>query len=86
MVGVLLACGPVYAALNYGLKRWYAIAGLFVLSGLVAPIVDVPSVFPVIGLQMSLVGVILLLMGFWLLVSFIRANPLMEEDGLNAGG
>jgi hypothetical protein len=84
LVGVLLACGPIYAAGKFGLRRWYAIAALFVLSGLVAPFASNSSVYATIGLQMSLIGVILSLVGLLLLIKFIRRHPLLDEEGVNA--
>ncbi|MFC1879748.1 hypothetical protein ACFLZW_07520 [Chloroflexota bacterium] len=86
MIGVLLACGPVYAADTYGLKRWWFIAVLFVLSGVLAPFAGAPDYYTTIGLQISLVGVVALLMGLWLAIVFMRKHPILEEEGINAAG
>ncbi len=87
LAGVLLACGPVYAAETFGLKRWYFVAAVFVLSGLIAPMLGAGLAYnAIIGMQMGIVGVINLLIGLWLLVSFVRRHPVLESEEAHANG
>lgn len=86
LVGVLLACGPIYAAQTYGLKHWYGLAALFVVSGLVVPFLADGSVYTKIAIQISIVGIVSLLIGLGLLVNFIRTHPVLETEDANVNG
>jgi len=86
MVGVLLAMGPIYAAGTYGLKHWYLIAALFVVSGFAAPLLGYNNVYVTIGFQISVVGLVALSMGILMLVNFMRIHPVLEQEINHAGG
>jgi hypothetical protein len=81
--GVMLAIGPYWLGQTYGLIRAYIWSALFVLGGIIIPVFGIASGYEAVGLLCVVVGLVTLLTGLILFVTFIRNNP--EEHDLYEG-
>lgn len=82
--GFLMAIGPVWMGQKYGLTRGYIWAGLFILSGLAIPFLNIETGYAAVGLMCALVGFIILLTGSIIFASFIHSNEPQTMEGMDA--
>jgi hypothetical protein len=77
--GFMLAIGPFWLGETYGVRRGYVFAVLFLLSGIVIPVLGIASGYEAIGLECLLVGVISLISGMIMFTRFLRKYPTPAE-------
>ena len=77
--GFMLAIGPFWLGETYGVRRGYVFAVLFLLSGIVIPVLGIASGYEAIGLECLLVGVISLISGVIMFTRFLGKYPLPAE-------
>jgi hypothetical protein len=75
---VLLAVGGILVGLLFGIRRFLTYAVLLLIGGVVGALVRAEPGWHFLG-----PGVIILVVGIVLLVSFLRENPLAEVEGLS---
>lgn len=80
LIGLVMAMGPIYAADKFGLRHWYVFAALFVISGLAVPFLNLENVYLSLTIQISGMGVIILLVGLIMFIRFLRTHPVSEEE------
>jgi MFS family permease len=78
--GFMLAIGPFWLGETYGVRRGYVFAVLFLLSGIVIPVLGIASGYEAIGFECLLVGVISLISGVIMFTRFLRNNPVVPEE------
>ena len=81
--GFMLAIGPFWLGETYGVRRGYVFAALFLLSGIVIPVLGIASGYEAIGFECLLVGVISLISGVIMFTRFLRKYPIPVEVGSN---
>jgi hypothetical protein len=81
--GFMLAIGPFWLGETYGVRRGYLFAVLFLLSGIVIPVLGIASGYEAIGLECLLVGMISLISGVIMFTRFLRKCPPPAEGSLN---
>ena len=82
--GLVLAIGPFWLGQTYGLTRGYVLAGLFVLSGVAIPLLDIAKGYEAVGLQCVLVGAASLASGVFMFARFLRRyQPVESPDARN---
>ncbi len=74
--GFMLAIGPFWLGETYGVRRGYVFAVLFLLSGIVIPVLGIASGYEAIGFECLLVGVISLISGVIMFTRFLRGYPI----------
>ena len=77
--GFMLAIGPFWLGETYGVRRGYVFAVLFLLSGIVIPVLGIASGYEAIGFECLLVGVISLISGVIMFTRFLRKYPIPPE-------
>jgi len=77
--GFMLAIGPFWLGETYGVRRGYVFAVLFLLSGIVFPVLGIASGYEAIGFECLLVGVISLISGVIMFTRFLRKYPIPAE-------
>lgn len=77
--GFMLAIGPFWLGETYGVRRGYVFAVLFLLSGIVIPVLGIASGYEAIGFECLLVGVISLISGVIMFTRFLRKYPIPAE-------
>jgi hypothetical protein len=77
--GFMLAIGPFWLGETYGVRRGYVFAVLFLLSGIVIPVLGIASGYEAVGFECLLVGVISLISGVIMFTRFLRKYPLPTE-------
>jgi hypothetical protein len=77
--GFMLAIGPFWLGETYGVRRGYVFAALFLLSGIVIPVLGIASGYEAVGFECLLVGVISLISGVIMFTRFLRKYPLPTE-------
>lgn len=80
-VGFIMAIGPVSTASRYGIKRWYLLGVLFVVSGVAIPFLNLESGYEAIALQCLLMGCTALFSGLVMFTRFIRTHPAEHDPG-----
>jgi len=78
--GFMLAIGPFWLGETYGVRRGYVLAVLFLLSGIVIPVLGIASGYEAVGLECLVVGVISLISGVIMFTRFLRNNPVVPEE------
>ena len=74
--GFMLAIGPFWLGETYGVRRGYVFAVLFLLSGIVIPVLGIASGYEAIGFECLLVGGISLISGVIMFTRFLRDYPI----------
>jgi MFS family permease len=77
--GFMLAIGPFWLGETYGVRRGYVFAVLFLLSGIVIPVLGIAQGYEAVGFECLLVGVISLISGVIMFTRFLRKYPLPTE-------
>jgi len=83
--GFMLAIGPFWLGETYGVRRGYVFAVLFLLSGIVIPVLGIASGYEAIGFECLLVGVISLISGVVMFTRFLRKYPIAAEGPPSKG-
>jgi hypothetical protein len=83
--GFMLAIGPFWLGETYGVRRGYVFAVLFLLSGIVIPVLGIASGYEAIGFECLLVGVISLISGVIMFTRFLRKYPIPAEGPPSKG-
>ena len=78
--GFMLAIGPFWLGETYGVRRGYVLAVLFLLGGIVIPVLGIASGYEAVGLECLVVGVISLISGVIMFTRFLRNNPVVPEE------
>ena len=73
--GLLMAIGPYWLGQTYGIKRGYLWATLFLLGGIAMPLFGIAAGYEAVALLCIAIGLLILLTGVIMFVSFIRGNP-----------
>jgi hypothetical protein len=77
--GFMLAIGPFWLGETYGVRRGYVFAVLFLLSGIVIPVLGIAQGYEAVGFECLPVGVISLISGVIMFTRFLRKYPLPTE-------
>jgi hypothetical protein len=77
--GFMLAIGPFWLGETYGVRRGYVFAVLFLLSGIVIPVLGIAQGYEAVGFECLPVGVISLISGVIMFTRFLRKVPLPTE-------
>ena len=76
--GGFVAIGPFIVGRRLRLLRWYVVAALFLLGGILLPILGIATGYDAISLESAIVGGLALLYGIGLFVSFLRTYDIAE--------
>lgn len=76
--GCIMAIGPSIVARRCRLVRWYVVAALFAIGGILLPILGVATGYDAISLESASVGGLALLYGIGLFVTFVRTHAVEE--------
>jgi len=76
--GFMMAIGPFWLGQTYGLKRAYVLAVLFLLGGILIPVLGIATGYAAVGLECSLGGLISLISGTIMFTRFLRKYPLED--------
>jgi hypothetical protein len=81
----MLAIGPFWLGETYGVRRGYVFAVLFLLSGIVIPVLGIASGYEAIAFECFLVGVISLISGVIMFTRFLRKYAIAAEGPPSQG-
>jgi len=76
--GGFVAIGPFTVGWRLRLLRWYIVAALFLLGGILLPILRIATGYDAISLESAIVGGLTLFYGIGLFVSFLRTYDIAE--------
>jgi hypothetical protein len=78
--GCIMAIGPWTVARRCRLIRWYVIAALFPIGGILLPILAIATGYDAISLGSAIVGGLTLIYGIGLFATFLRAHAVEEAS------
>jgi MFS family permease len=73
--GFMLAIGPFWWGQTFGVRRGYVLAALFLLSGILIPVLGMATGYEAVALECMLVGMVSLISGTVLFTRFLRRYP-----------
>ena len=89
LAGFMISISSLIPAYWYKVKRWYAFSALALISGFIVPLIPglgqgAEGFRGLLGVQFASLGLVASLVGLVVFFCFIRTNPVLEEEALDA--